>query len=405
MKICGAVFTSPISISIAKKHEIPIKSKLANIFNEIKWLGIVYDESGIETCDALIGFVLTGGTEHIVLSHASKVKYLVLIYHKYYNSLPATLEVLPVLKKMGIKTVTLSYEDDFLNKMNVVKSVLYAIDRLSKAKFALVGGISPWLVYSRVDRDYLRKVFGVKIIDVPLDKVFSMYKDTSVSEEEYIKLIRESTSFHVSKESVSNAYRLYKVLKNILKEEGRIDGFTIKCFDLIPVLNTTACLALSLFNTRKDIIAGCEGDIPSLIAMSIASWISGRPAFMGNIAWVGDNYVVIAHCTAPLISKYHLYTHFESGKGVGIRVDYPVGEEVTILRFNDSMDLLRIGIGVVRNREWSKQLCRTQVEIQVSNARKLIDDSIGNHYVVIQGNYLEHLSLFARLLGIRIDII
>ncbi len=405
MKICGAIFTSPISISIAKKYEIPFRSKLANVFNEIKWLGIVYDEAEKEACDALIGLVLTGGTEHIVLSHANKVKYLVLIYHKYYNSLPATLEVLPVLKKIGIKTVTISYEDSFSDKMNVVKSVLYTIDRLSKAKFALVGGISPWLVYSRVDRDYLRRVFGVKVIDVPLDRVFSMYKDTSVSEEEYIKLIRDSTSLHVDKESIGNAYRLYKVLKNILKEKGKVDGFTIKCFDLISVLNTTACLALSLFNTKKDIIAGCEGDIPSLIAMSIASWISDRPAFMGNIAWVGDDYIVIAHCTAPLISKYHLYTHFESGKGVGIRVDYPVGEEVTILRFNDSMDLLRIGTGVVRRREWSNQLCRTQVEIQISNARKLIDESIGNHYVVIQGNYLEHLSLFAKLLGIKIDII
>lgn len=47
---------------------------------------------------------------------------------------------------------------------------------------------------------------------------------------------------------------------------------------------------------------------------------------MGNIAWIdreGEKTLdlILAHCTAPLsiVNNYLLTTHFETGKGVGIK--------------------------------------------------------------------------------------
>jgi len=47
---------------------------------------------------------------------------------------------------------------------------------------------------------------------------------------------------------IQKAYRLYLAIKQVIAEKS-LDGLTIKCFDIIKELDTTACLALSLLNT------------------------------------------------------------------------------------------------------------------------------------------------------------
>ncbi len=118
---------------------------------------------------------------------------------------------------------------------------------------------------------------------------------------------------------------MYVAIKRIL-EDYHLEGFTVGCFDLIGKIGTTPCLALAMFNAQG-IPAACEGELNALIGMMIIRKFFDEPAFMGNLADFDENHVVIAHCTAPpLVSKYILRTHFESGRGVGVAVEFPPGK-------------------------------------------------------------------------------
>jgi L-fucose isomerase-like protein len=139
--------------------------------------------------------------------------------------------------------------------------------------------------------------------------------------------------------------------------------------------------------------------------MALGLWATGEPVFMGNTAYVDRDHVYLAHCTAPLVAPYSLYTHFESGKGVGVRVEYPVNSEATIFRVDPDLTRLRIGAGVIEPREWSTNMCRTQIRLRLRNAREIISKPMGNHYALILGNHVEELSLAAKILGLEVEVI
>jgi len=122
-------------------------------------------------------------------------------------------------------------------------------------------------------------------------------------------------------------------------------------FDLINTRGNSLS-SISLLNT-KGFPASCEGDIPLLISMAMGTWISNKPVFMGNIAFIDEDNIYITHCTAPLIGPYILNTHFESGLSVGVRVDYPVGEKATLYRVDPGLNKLRVISGVIVESDYT----------------------------------------------------
>ncbi|MGB4638278.1 MAG: hypothetical protein WBI81_11195 [Limnochordia bacterium] len=52
---------------------------------------------------------------------------------------------------------------------------------------------------------------------------------------------------------------MYLALKEIAGAHG-LDALALKCFDLLPVLQNTACFALAKLS-KDGIVAACEGDI------------------------------------------------------------------------------------------------------------------------------------------------
>jgi len=411
IKTCVAVFSSPLGLSLANKYEHVFRERVAEALGGVEYVGVLSSE-GAEIpveCDLLVGLVATGGTEHIVLSAAERVKHLILAYHEYYNSLAATSEVVPALREKGVYVSTVPFTDIFTRKLRDAFRAHRTISRLRGAKFGVIGGVSPWLVYSRVDGATVRERLGAEIVDIPMSELIERYKTVEEPGDRAVgEILAKAVGVHVERGEVAKAYRLYAALKSIVESRG-LSGFTIKCFDLIPVLDTTACLAVSLFNTASDIIAGCEGDVPAVLAMAVARWLTGELPVTANIVWVEDRTLKVAHCTAPLLGPYSLYTHFESGRGVGIRVDYPAGREATLIKFNSKLDTLRVVTGIIKPVEWSTGLCRTQIALEAvepgKSYEKLVEEYMGTHYVLVLGNHTELLKNFAELLNIKLDVI
>ena len=148
-----------------------------------------------------------------------------------------------------------------------------------------------------------------------------------------------------------------------------------------------------MFNA-EGIPAACEGELNALLGMMIARRFFDKPAFMGNIADYGENHVILAHCTAPLIGKYIVRSHFESGMGVGVDVQLPKGR-ASLMKIRGRKAVVA-GVEVV-GQEHSDFRCRTQVKLRVEDAGDFLDGTLGNHHLLVYVDSEELADLLSEL--------
>lgn len=400
------VASSTLGEEIGKKFSDTIKNKLEEKGIGKYFFGSISNPELVKKlpqCQSCLILVATGGTEDIIAEAGNKAKNIYLYYHDSYNSLPATLESSAYLRQLGKPVHLHKYEnaESFAERVEKLIRAILGANKLRGCKFGIIGGISSWLIYSKASPELIKRKIGAELIEIPLQELLEEFdkRKVSHSEEDIVLKAREIT---VNKEEIWRALAVHESLEEI-KKRYRLCGLTVKCFDLIMARKTTACLSMSLMNT-KTFPAACEGDIPLLISMALGEYATGKPAFMGNPSRVSENELLIAHCTAPLISSFKLTTHFESGLGVGVSVEYPVDQEATIFRIDSKLERLRVGVGKVKRWDWRTDLCRTQVLLEIENAEKILKDSIGNHYALILGNFADEIIAAGETLGLKTEI-
>lgn len=360
--------------------------------------------------NSVIVVVATGGTESLLLRLVDELgsKPIVFIAYDVANSLPAFMEAYPLIReKAGIMTYFTASFDNLEEYLVKARNILLALSKIKGGKLGLIGGISEWLIYSKTPLSLVNEKLGVKMIEIPIERIYELYSQTNFFGDDELNRIITSSKLEVSKEEVEKAYKLYVALNKLVEQE-KLDGFTIKCFDIIKQLRTTACLAVSLFNSKL-VTAGCEGDIPSFLSMHILSKLTGKPAFMGNPSKIMYNKFLIAHCTAPLaisVAQPILKTHFESNMGVGVAITFDK-KEVTFLRLSPDLSYARVFKGkIVMGEPLSDKHCRSQAWVEVSfNPRVLIEKSLGNHYVFVEGDHVEELTGLLGLMGINVELL
>ncbi len=361
------------------------------------------DDLGEEGSRWLGLFVVTGGTEHVILEAVRRFSVPLIIAHERLNSLAASLEALARLKEEGYRTRLLIKENrDFRHVLTIYATVFKALSAL-RSGVLLLGSPSDWLVASVPPRQVLRRA-GIKLSFAGLNELYDRY--SRVKEEDVDTVLERFRGIEVvepSESGLRDAARLYIAIRTLLEDyDARLTS--IRCFDVIARLGTTACLALALLNS-EGYVAGCEGDVVSLIGMTLALHASGMPGFMGNIAVLGEGEIILAHCTIPLalLSRYKLRTHFESGMGVGVEgVLRPDVKTITLFRLSRKLDKAHVVLAeVIRSGGWSRHQCRTQVLLKtpLEFTLELTERPLGNHYVMIVGNRVEEARSFAELLG------
>ena len=98
-----------------------------------------------------------------------------------------------------------------------------------------------------------------------------------------------------------------------------------------------------------------------------------------------------------------LPSHYETG--YSLAVDGKItADEVTIFRFSENLDRVFVTGGKTVSRPRMADACRTQVEIEVGagSLQLLRDKPLGNHLLLLPGNYSELLLLACRYKGIEV---
>ena len=190
-------------------------------------------------------------------------------------------------------------------------------------------------------------------------------------------------------EDLSDAAIMYLALASICQEK-HLDAVTVKCFDLLSSCKTTACLALAFLNDNG-IIAGCEGDIPSICTMLAIYKALGRPSFMANPASIDSDNLSIdfAHCTIPtvMVESCTLPSHFESGIGIGINGEVPLGNYTLCKLSGKTLERSLICNGRLVKGEYLSNRCRTQVRFIFESKAEFdafCKARVGNHIILFK---------------------
>jgi L-fucose isomerase-like protein len=347
--------------------------------------------------------VATGGTERAVLDTIELRREevgdepVILVAHRAHNSLPAALETLAAIQQADgrgrIVFVTGDATSDTVALDEAVGDV-EAMLRMRSTRLGIVGGPSSWLVASSPDAEVVRRRWGPDVVTVDPTRMIELTRvpvvPTGALAERFTR-VADPVRSTIERAAVNDAMGVRSALGDVLDNDD-LDAVTVRCFDLLGDPGTSGCLALASLND-DGIVAGCEGDVPSTLAMLLVRHLLGRPSWMANPAMVDieTNRLVLAHCTvAPsMVDGFALDTHFESGKGVGISGRF-AAQPVTLIRIggNDLEECWIVEGDIVATGD-DADLCRTQVTVDLSSGQvgDLLTHPLGNHLVLVAGHH------------------
>lgn len=339
-------------------------------------------------------YVRTGGTEGIFknelprMLRQSKQPFYLLTSGKS-NSLAASMEILSYLRQQGLKGEILHGSDEYIKgRITTLQQVGKAMRALNGCRLGVIGEPSDWLIASQAKYRTIEDMLGIEIVNIDMDELLMLID--RIPNDIESDLLEKAPNEDI-RQSLTGAERIYEALKLIV-EGYDLQGFTIRCFDLLTAVKNTGCVALAKFNAQG-IVASCEGDVPAMVSMKIAQAVTGKSGFQANPARINPETgkMLFAHCTIPLdmVESYELDTHFESGIGVGIRGFMKPGP-VTIFKVSGGLGRHFAEEGILVENQGNPDLCRTQQVIQLNDkdaAKYFLTKPIGNHHIIMQGNY------------------
>ena len=389
-----AIYTVTSELHDEKAVDSVTQSFLNSLDVDYDFQGSDYTDYGTHALDLI--YVRTGGTEGIFKRllpdlQAKSSRPIYLLTSGKSNSLAASMEILSYLRQNGLKGEIIHGEVSYIShRIALLTKVGEARRQLSDCRLGIIGEPSDWLISSHVDASVVKAQLGIELVNIPMQELLDVIAATPLRE------VADTTSTATIQKSLPGAYQIYDALK-VLVERYSLQGFTLRCFDLLTAVHNTGCIALAKFNA-EGIIAGCEGDVPAMLSMKIAQTLLGVSGFQANPARINPQTgeMLFAHCTIPfnMVERYELDTHFESGIGVGIR-GYMKEGPVTIFKVSADLSRHFLAEGALVRSEAKPDLCRTQQIIQLSvpaQASYFLTSPIGNHHIILPGHHQELIS-------------
>lgn len=289
---------------------------------------------------------------------------------------------------------------------------LYALKNFIGQKIVALGG--PGGKYDAQAPKVARERFLLDIIDVKYDELGKRMEKALADAALVAKAERWTTRYlalpgtklDTQRPFLVNAFLLYKIFKDFMREHGT-PAFTIQaCMGTVmPLAKTTACQTLSWMND-EGLLAFCESDFVIIPAGVLLHYATGSPVFMHNSTFPHRGVVTCAHCTAPRRMDGKRYepaaimTHYESDYGAAPKVDMAVGQEVTFIDPEYATGRWLGFRGVIRANPFH-EICRTQQDVEIQGDwKRLLSEARDSHWMMAYGDHLATLGHAARKIGL-----
>jgi len=382
-----AIYTLTSALHDEKAVSAVTREFLESIGLEYELKGSDYSDYGTDTLSLI--YVRTGGTEGIFkrllpeLQAKSKQPFYLLTSGKS-NSLAASMEILSYLRQHDIRGEIIHGSTTYIaQRIQLLEMIGRARKKLQGARLGIIGEPSDWLISSHADKKTVLEHLGIELVDIPMQKLL----DTIGKKSD--EAVQAASDIETIQQAIPGALGIYEALKAMV-DAYQLQGFTLRCFDLLTAVKNTGCLALAKLNS-EGYVAGCEGDVPAMLSMMIVRALLGVSGFQANPSNINPETgeMLFAHCTIPfdMVEEYELDTHFESGIGVGIRGFMKEGA-VTIFKLSGDLSRYFVAEGTLVRNQAKPDLCRTQQVIELSDKSQtayFMKNPIGNHHVIMPG--------------------
>ena len=212
--------------------------------------GSDYADYGTHSLDLI--YVRTGGTEGIFKRllqelRAKSERPFYLLTSGKSNSLAASMEILSYLRQNDFKGEIIHGDADYISKrVRLLEKVGEARKSLKGCRLGIIGKPSDWLISSHADKEAVMRRLGISLIDIPMQELLDVMAVTP------LRATSEQAPTDAIRSALPVAEQIYDALKTIV-ERHQLQGFTIRCFDLLTAVHNTGCLALASLD-RKSVV-------------------------------------------------------------------------------------------------------------------------------------------------------
>lgn len=204
--------------------------------------------------------------------------------------------------------------------------------------------------------------------------------------------------------------KMYLAMDALIARTGA-NAMTVNCraWDLISCDEFGAfyspCMGLTHLRWRR-IPASCEADICALMTMCALNYISGAPAFLGNINNVFPERGSVgigghAACTVDMEGEGgplagHVLRDYGGRGGVSSYLPIEAGRPVTVARFDKHFRALSLAAGETNRTEQGFEVALADVDDFMHRCLT------GDHYIVVYGDHVDTTARLCDRLGVEV---
>jgi L-fucose isomerase-like protein len=290
-------------------------------------------------------------------------------------------------------------------------------------------GKPPVAVLASGNLDALKEMYGIGHQYIPYKEFFAEMDFISSDPESQKsakkiqdKLVSGAQGLFMDKANILNDVNFYLTARSVMKRYN-CNAFSMECFELCGShiaadRKITPCLGNILLRD-EGYGSCCEGDINALFTAITFMYLTGKSVYMGNTSYIAaENRLSITHDSAGLRMRgydkpefpYEIqhFTDKSSGAfGTTLRIDFSKEKEqvVTISRANPFRRRIMLAKGKILSGIGFRQTgCTLGMNVEVPKVRELYHQGadIGNHLVVVYGDYLKEMRDLARLMNYEV---
>ena len=338
------------------------------------------------------------------------------------NSFCATNMNAHALWKMGLNySFVYGAADEVCGKLSEQFAVVRAMRELTALRIGSVGGRVPGFYTSNYDELGLCAKFGVETEKITLLEVVERARKILEGSAEPVCEAADRVRIKdVSPEEVRKLKALYQAL-NAMAEKYRLSALALRCWpDVNDIYGLGICGLIGMLN-ESGLITACEGDVLGAVAMKLAQWLTDGaiPFFCDWISFDEQaNTGIVWHCgaAAPSLCRGTCTPQFckssiiDGGGVKGVTCEFPLKPgRVTMLRLGETREQGKYRLfaaagtaldtdQILRGNPLNVKFDRSVSEM----VETVIGNGIEHHYVVVHGDIMNKLRLFARWMDLEL---
>jgi L-fucose isomerase-like protein len=299
---------------------------------------------------------------------------------------------------------------DFIARLRPTIAAARAFSRLRKSRIGIIGALFSNLVSCRYHPQVISDRLGVTLLPISFESVRTSMQTSGdpvrALEQAQTQISSAYKLNAVDRPILATGIKLHLALKRLALEK-ELDGFATECWSGFPrELGLNPCLGFI-----EDAYAlACEGDALLCVSLLIVRYLTARSAYVGDLYDVDlDGILTLTHCGAPaslasnksdLVLARSQLAHERGFETLTCRPLLDPGP-VTVFRFyGPQCDRLHLASGKLLSCEQTPNLT---ARVRINGDRwEFLEQCLGNHYLVVDGDIRSELRLLCKWLGITI---